>query len=91
MEFFEVFTDLRKNAGYSQSQVAERLHVTRQAVSRWERDESLPDLTLLPVIADLFHITVDELLRGERRAQADGAAEAQANADHERLKRQTRR
>ena len=37
-------------------------------------------VALLPVIADLFHITVDELLRGERRAQADGAAEAQAAA-----------
>ena len=82
---------LRRANGLTQKQLADRLGVSDKAVSRWERDESLPDLTLLPVIADLFHITVDELLRGERRAQADGAAEAQANADHERLKRQTRR
>ena len=77
---------LRRANGLTQKQLADRLGVSDKAVSRWERDESLPDLTLLPVIADLFHITVDELLRGERRAQADGAAEAQANADHERLK-----
>ena len=82
---------LRRANGLTQKQLADQLGVSDKAVSRWERDESLPDLTLLPVIADLFHITVDELLRGERRAQADGAAEAQANADHERLKRQTRR
>ena len=82
---------LRRANGLTQKQLADRLGVSDKAVSRWERDESLPDLTLLPVIADLFHITVDELLRGERRAQADGAAEAQANADHELLKRQTRR
>ena len=41
MEFCEVFTDLRKKAGYSQNQVADELHVTRQAVSRWERGGSL--------------------------------------------------
>ena len=82
---------LRRANGLTQKQLADRLGVSDKAVSRWERDESLPDLMLLPVIADLFHITVDELLRGERRAQADGAAEAQANADPERLKRQTRR
>ena len=82
---------LRRANGLTQKQLADRLGVSDKAVSRWEGDESLPDLTLLPVIADLFHITVDELLRGERRAQADGAAEAQANADPERLKRQTRR
>lgn len=82
---------LRRANGLTQKQLADQLGVSDKAVSRWERDESLPDLMLLPVIADLFHITVDELLRGERRAQADGAAEAQANADPERLKRQTRR
>ena len=40
MEFYEVFTDLRKKMGFSQNQVADELHVTRQAVSRWERGVS---------------------------------------------------
>lgn len=82
---------LRRANGLTQKQLADRLGVSDKAVSRWERDESLPDLTLLPMIADLFHITVDELLRGERRAQQSGAAEPQASPDPERLKKQTRR
>ena len=57
---------LRRANGLTQKQLADQLGVSDKAVSRWERDESLPDLMLLPVIADLFHITVDELLRGER-------------------------
>ena len=64
---------LRRANGLTQKQLADRLGVSDKAVSRWERDESLPDLTLLPVIADLFHITVDELLRGECREQQSGA------------------
>ena len=82
---------LRRANGLTQKQLADRLGVSDKAVSRWERDESLPDLTLLPVIADLFHITVDELLRGECRAQQSGAAEPQISPDPERLKKQTRR
>lgn len=82
---------LRRANGLTQKQLADRLGVSDKAVSRWERDESLPDLTLLPVIADLFHITVDELLRGECRAQQSGAAEVQPSPDPERLKKQTRR
>lgn len=58
---------LRRAAGMTQRDLAEQLNVSDKAVSRWERDESAPDLTLLPLIADLFGITVDELLRGQRR------------------------
>ena len=83
---------LRRANGLTQKQLADQLGVSDKAVSRWERDESLPDLTLLPVIADLFHITVDELLRGERRTQQSDAAEAsQTSPDPERLKKQMRR
>ena len=57
---------LRKANGLTQRQLADELHVSDKAVSRWERDESAPDLTLIPVIADIFGITSDELLRGER-------------------------
>ena len=78
---------LRRANGMTQKDLAEKLNVSDKAVSRWERDESLPDLMLLPVIADVFHITVDELLRGERRAE-----DAQEAApDPTRLKKQTKR
>ena len=62
---------LRRASGMTQRDLAEKLNVSDKAVSRWERDESAPDLTLLPLIADLFDITVDELLRGQRRSASD--------------------
>ena len=59
-------TALRKANGMTQKDLAERLNVSDKAVSRWERDESYPDITQIPIIADIFGITSDELLRGER-------------------------
>ena len=58
---------LRKSSGMTQKQLAEKLNVSDKAVSRWERDECAPDLSLIPVIAEIFGITADELLRGQRR------------------------
>ncbi len=66
---------LRKAAGMTQRELAERLNVSDKSVSRWERDECAPDLTLIPVMAEMFGVTSDELLRGERRA-ADAPEEA---------------
>lgn len=57
---------LRKANGMTQKELAEKLNVSDKAVSRWERSESAPDLMLIPVIAEIFGITADELLRGER-------------------------
>jgi len=62
---------LRKANGLTQKQVAERLHVSDKAVSRWERDECAPDLSLIPALAELFDVTADELLRGERLSPRD--------------------
>ena len=55
----------RKQRNFTQSEFAELLGVTPQAVSKWENDISCPDITLLPDIADIFGITVDELLTGK--------------------------
>lgn len=57
---------LRKANGMTQKNLAEQLNVSDKAVSRWERDESAPDLSLIPVIAEIFGVTSDEILRGER-------------------------
>lgn len=78
---------LRKANGMTQKELAERLNVSDKAVSRWERDENAPDLSLIPVIAEIFDVTADELLRGER---ADPAAGNPARAA-ERREREIRR
>lgn len=53
---------LRRQAGLTQEQVAERLGVTAQAVSKWENDVSCPDISLLPGLAELLGVSTDELL-----------------------------
>lgn len=59
---------LRKANGMTQQEVADRLNVSNKAVSRWERDECAPDLSVIPALAELFGVTCDELLKGERIA-----------------------
>ena len=53
---------LRKEKGLTQEQLAEKVGVSAQAVSKWENDVSCPDITLLPLLADLSGVSVDELL-----------------------------
>ena len=53
---------LRQQAGMTQAELAQRLHYSDKAVSKWERGESIPDVGVLKRIADLFGITVDALL-----------------------------
>lgn len=57
---------LRKANGLTQQEVADRLNVSNKAVSRWERDECTPDISLIPALAELLGVTCDELLKGER-------------------------
>lgn len=59
---------LRKENGMTQQEVADLLNVSNKSVSRWECDSCAPDLSLIPSIAELFGVTCDELLKGERAA-----------------------
>ena len=60
---------LRKANGMTQQDVADRLNVSNKAVSRWERDECAPDISLIPAIAEMFSVTCDELLKGEKLSE----------------------
>ena len=62
---------LRKAAGLSQEEVAEKLELTRQTVSKWETGQSSPDLDKVLPLCDLYHITPDELLHDGGSEEAD--------------------
>ena len=65
---------LRRASGMTQKELAERLNVSDKSVSRWERDDGAPDLALIPVLAEIFGVTCDELLRGERMPEESSTA-----------------
>ena len=62
MTLGERLTALRKGAGLSQEQMAAELNVSRQAISKWETDQSAPELEKLMALAELFSVSTDELL-----------------------------
>lgn len=61
-KFAEQLTSLRKQAGMSQEDLAEKLQLTRQTISKWETGASTPDLELLVQLAEVFDVSVDSLL-----------------------------
>lgn len=66
MEIGKNITMFRKDAGMTQEDLAGRIGVSAQAVSKWECGVSMPDILLLPVLADAFDVTVDELYNGRQ-------------------------
>ena len=70
--------DLRKQSGFTQDYVAEKLGVSAQAVSKWENDIACPDIMTLPNIAELYGITIDELFKNE---------EVQSNVKYEKTEK----
>lgn len=63
VEIAQRLADLRRKRGFSQEGLAAELGLSRQAVSKWERAESAPDMGNLMALADLYGVTIDELLR----------------------------
>ena len=62
MEFNNKLYELRKQKGFSQEELANRLNVSRQTVSKWEVGDSTPDMEKLVAMSDLFGISLDELV-----------------------------
>lgn len=70
MEFNNKLYELRKKRGYSQEELANRLNVSRQTISKWEVGESAPDMEKLVAISDLFEVSLDELVKDKVPEQA---------------------
>lgn len=65
MAFAERLIELRKQAGLSQESLAERLNISRQAISKWERGESTPDMDNLKMLGQIYNVSMDYLLLGK--------------------------
>ena len=61
-QFQQQLTKLRQAAGLSQEQLADQLHVSRQAISKWENGSALPDIEKIIQIASILHVSLDELV-----------------------------
>ena len=61
----EKIRDQRKRAGLSQEQLAEKLNVSRQAITKWETNKGVPDISNLIAISDEFGLSLDELIKGD--------------------------
>ena len=84
MTFGEKLQGLRQKAGMSQDALAEKLNVSRQAVSRWERDETMPETEKVILLAELFGVTTDYLLRPDQERREEQRAEQPRSAPPQR-------
>lgn len=64
MDFGKNIKDIRKELNLTQEEFAQRLNVTRQAVSNWENNRNLPDIEMLLTMSSVFHISLDILILG---------------------------
>lgn len=82
--FGKRIAELRRAKGLKQDDLAQMLNVSAQAVSKWENEQSCPDISLLPTISKILGISVDELLTGEKTYQA--SAYCQKNCEKTSMK-----
>ena len=67
MDFGEQIKKLRKETQLTQEQFAEKLNISRQAISNWENNRNLPDIEMLIQISKVFQISLDQLILGENQ------------------------
>ena len=79
--FGTMIAALRKERGMTQLELAEQMGVTDKAVSKWERDLSFPDVSSLPRLAEIFGISLDELMQGKEQTGSQNTGEKAALVD----------
>ena len=70
--FGAMIAAMRKEQGMTQLELAEKMGVTDKAVSKWERDLSFPDVDSIPRLAEIFDVTVDELMQVKSDSKENG-------------------
>ena len=88
MTLGERIVSLRKQHGLSQDSLAEAVGVSRQSVSKWELNASVPDLDKLMRLSEVFGVTLDELVKGASPPPPEPAAAPSPTAEELRLHRQ---
>ena len=69
MNFVERLKQIRANQGLSQEQLAEKIGVSRQAITKWETNRGLPDVENMIILAEIFKVTLDELILQKKGEQ----------------------
>ena len=72
--FGAMIAAMRKEQGMTQLELAEKMGVTDKAVSKWERDLSFPDVNSIPRLAEIFDVTVDEIMQVKSDSKENGYA-----------------
>ena len=65
MDLAERLQELRKTAGYSQEQVAELLGLSRQAISKWESGQNMPEIEKLLLLSEIFNVSINFLIKND--------------------------
>lgn len=65
MELGRQIKKYRKEGAYSQDALAEKIYVSRQTISNWENDKSYPDVKSLVLLSEVFHVSLDQLIKGD--------------------------
>ncbi len=85
MEFAKNIKQLRTKHNISQEQLADKLHIARQSISKWERGEAYPNIGMLIKLSDMFDVSVDELLKNDEQLKTRIVKDGERIA-HPRLK-----
>ncbi len=91
MEIGKRLRETRERKGLSQQEVAEKLHVTRQSISRWETDKSCPDLENLVILGKLYQTSIDNLLEVEKEEGFSEHVEEKISVEDEKCVKQRER
>lgn len=71
----------RKEKGFTQSELAKKLFVSAQAVSKWENDQASPDITMLSSLSEILGVTIDYLINGKKEAETVLKVEEKKNIE----------